>query len=299
MAAIHYVSEALDDETRGARLFRGDILVFEDVAPMHALCARTQELIREAFGDDDPETCQDRLDRDSFVAAARAARARYRKDPEVAALARHVLAATGVALSRTYWDRLILRVLPSGKSHSARRIERLGPHRDSWGSNLMAQVNWWAPIFPIAPERTVALYPNYFDRPIANSSADWDLDELRARQRAIAAGEELTPYPLLPVPTEEIETASELRLSPEPGDLICFSSAHLHASVANETGLARFSTEFRTVNLDDLRAGRGAPNVDGRAPRLGADLFTRTTDGLSLAEEMVGFVVNAPPKSRA
>lgn len=284
MTDVHRTATPLDDDERGACLFRGDILVFEDLAPMHALCARAQNLIREVFGDDDPETCQARLDRETFVAAARQARARYRQDPEIAALARAVLAAAGATIANIYWDRLILRVLPSGASHAARRIEPLGAHRDSWGSNLMAQVNWWAPIFPITAGRTMAIFPRYFAQPIANTSAEWDVEELRARQARIAAGETVAPYPLLPEPTETVDPEDALCLAPAPGDVLCFSSAHLHASVPNETGLVRFSTEMRTVDLADIRARRGAPNVDGRAPHVVYDWFTRATDGAPLAE---------------
>ena len=52
----------------------------------------------------------------------------------------------------------------------------------------------------------------------------------------------------------------------EPGDLLCFSGAHLHASVPNTSAEARVSVELRTVNRDDLEEGRGAPDLDGRAP---------------------------------
>jgi hypothetical protein len=46
-----------------------------------------------------------------------------------------------------------------------------GFHRDTWGTNLYAQVNWWAPVYPITAGRTVALYPTLWSRPVANTSA--------------------------------------------------------------------------------------------------------------------------------
>jgi hypothetical protein len=36
----------------------------------------------------------------------------------------------------------------------------------------------------------------------------------------------------------------------------------------NRSGLNRFSAEWRTVDARDFVAGRGAPNVDGLAPRV-------------------------------
>jgi hypothetical protein len=70
-----------------------------------------------------------------------------------------------------------------------------------------------------------------------------------------------------------VDDAGELRVAIEPGDLLCFSGAHLHAGVPNHTALARFSIETRTVDVEDLAVGRGAPNVDGAAPRVARDWF--------------------------
>ena len=36
----------------------------------------------------------------------------------------------------------------------------------------------------------------------------------------------------------------------------------MHASTPNTSGRARFSVDFRTVNVPDLMVGRGAPLVD-------------------------------------
>ena len=46
---------------------------------------------------------------------------------------------------------------------------------------------------------------------------------------------------LVQEPSEPVDTASELRLVIEPGDLLCFSGAHVHAGVPNSAGVVRFS----------------------------------------------------------
>ena len=63
-----------------------------------------------------------------------------------------------------------------------------------------------------------------------------------------------------------VESASELRVVVEPGDLLCFSGAHLHASVPNATGVARFSVEARTVDAEDVGAGAGSAQRRRRSP---------------------------------
>ncbi len=55
------------------------------------------------------------------------------------------------------------------------------------------------------------------------------------------------------------------------------------ASVPDITGITRFSTEVRTVNIEDLRAGRGVANVDGAAPRQPLGWFHSLADGTALA----------------
>ena len=133
---------------------------------------------------------------------------------------------------------------------------------------------------PITPGRTVAFYPSYWSRSIENSSSDWDLEEIRARRRGEARAK--TPSPVVPEPTEAVDTTSELRVVVEPGDVLCFSGAHLHAGTPNSTGVARFSIEARTVDAGDAAAKRGAPNVDGAAPRIASDWFRHVLDDTPL-----------------
>jgi Phytanoyl-CoA dioxygenase (PhyH) len=206
-------------------------------------------------------------------------RGRFRSDPEIKRLFRAALEHVGVDAARSYWDSISLRVVPPIEPGAERQIGRLGFHRDTWGSNVPQQTNWWTTILPLSADRTIAFYPEYWSRPIANTSADWDLDEIRALRRS---GERDEDIPIVPEPTEPVDTSSELRMVIEPGDLLCFSGAHLHASVPNESQRSRVSVELRTVNLDDLTQQRGAPDLDGQAPRVPLEWFRSMEDGSPL-----------------
>ena len=48
------------------------------------------------------------------------------------------------------------------------------PHRDTWYSSPMCQLNWWLPIYETTPENTMAFHPRYWDLPIKNSSNDFN-----------------------------------------------------------------------------------------------------------------------------
>ena len=82
-------------------------------------------------------------------------------------------------------------------------------------------------------------------------------------------------------------TASELRLIIEPGDLLCFSGAHVHAGMPNSAGVARFSVEVRAVDAGDVADDHGAPNVDGEAPRVAKDWFRHVVDDTPLTAAVV------------
>lgn len=105
---------------------------------------------------------------------------------------------------------------------------------------------------------------------------------------------------MVPEPAEAVSTASELRPVTEPGDLLCFSGAHLHASVPNTTGVARFSVEVRTADVGDVAESRGAPNPDGEAPRVASDWFRHVRDGTPLPAAVAeGRARRAAPARRA
>jgi hypothetical protein len=240
------------------------------VPPLLEAAGRCDALIREVLGEDGPPD----------AAAIDELRGRFGDDAELKGLFRASLEHAGVDPARTYWDSLYLRVVPPVERGAERQIGRIGFHRDTWGSNVLQQTNWWTTIRPLSRERTIALYPAYWSKPIANTSAGWDLDEIRALRRSGTPDEDL---PIVPEPTEPVDTTSELRVVIEPGDLLCFSGAHLHASVPNFSERTRFSVELRTVNLDDFLRGRGAPDLDGHAPQVPLEWFRSIAGGSPLS----------------
>ena len=273
MTAVRVLSGTLGDEQRRESVYGGDLLVFQKIPPVEEFCAFTDTLIREVFGTTDPVRAQFESDRDEYLSREEVLQKRFRKETRARDLFLAALGHVGVDLRRTFWDWLYLRVSPHGEQYSGRRTAKLGFHRDTWSSNVYAQTNWWAPIYPISPGRTIAFYGEYWEKPLKNTSADWDLEDIRSGRSSAS---------LVPEPSEPVDTASELRLVIEPGDLLCFSGAHLHASVPNSTGVARFSVEVRTVDAGDVANDRGAPNVDGEAPRVAKDWFRHVDDGTPL-----------------
>ncbi|MDN5852108.1 MAG: hypothetical protein L0K86_04525 [Actinomycetia bacterium] len=263
--ATHVRRGALDDAARGDLIFSGGLITFVDVVGLAAFRSRIDDLVRTHLRTDEPELAQFTRPHDDYLDAVRAAQQAVRKDEVAHGLLADAFRANGVDTSDAYWDWVHLRVNPSGSDFATTGT---GWHRDTWASSLSAQTNWWTPIYPITEERTIAFAPAYWSYPVANSSAEWTP---RSTQ-------------VIPEPLEAIEPR-EQRIVVEPGDLLCFSGAHLHRTVRNETGRARFSIEVRTLCGSDVRAGRGAAPVDGVAPQPQYGWFHHMVNGSALAPD--------------
>lgn len=280
---VHVVSCPLDDALRRELVYEGELLILKDVEPMSRLCALTDGFIRDALGTSEPVRAQFELEAEDYAEKIGGLQKRYSKDAAVKRLFREALEYVGVSIDKACWDRISLRAFPHSEEFSENGLGRLGVHRDTWGSNVYAQTNWWAPIYPLTAGRTIAFYPAYWLRPIGNTSASWSLEKVRAAKQA---GD--SSVPLVPELVEPVDETSELRVVIEPGDLLCFSGAHLHVGVPNSTGVARFSVETRTVDAEDAATGTGAPNVDGAASEEHPEWFHRVYDGTLLPEAVAG-----------
>ncbi|MBP5856026.1 hypothetical protein KAJ83_03335 [Marivibrio halodurans] len=270
------LAHGMPPERLQARIFAGDILVFRGLAPVRALVSQADRMIRAHFAN--PEQATRHMDPASFLQAAGALRRAYGRSAEVSCLWREALAACGLVMDRTYWDRRRLRVNPSGARHHGPQVANLPAHRDSWGANLPQQINWWAPVYPVTAGRSLLIHLDAWARPVENDSATWDIEEFR-RRRAAGHG---AGYPPLPTATRPADWGEATPILPRPGDLIAFSAAHLHASAVNRTGRTRFNIEGRTLDLAEWRAGRGAPTPDGAAPHVALRWFSHCETGTPL-----------------
>src|SRR5690625_4299343 len=251
MAAIYHVSTPLAEKERSGRLYSGEILVFRGFDAVSQLVASLREQSRDFLGDD-PEHLHEYMDPAGIKTAVEGFRSAVRKDERLTRELALAFQAVGVDPALNYGDALVPRVQTPLSGPGAQRTRPLSAHRDTWGSNIQAQVNWWAPLAATTPQRTITLFPSRFTRPVPNDSAGWDFGELVRRLKIDGPD---TDYPQLPLAREAPPWEEALAISLLPGDFMCFSGAHLHASVPNTTERTRLSFETRTVNQDDLADG--------------------------------------------
>ena len=268
------------------RIYAGDILLFSAMPEQQRLVEFTRQFLEERFHPHVPVEIHRHLSHAQQVEQFGAATRDYARASEVKRLWAQLFAAVGLDPRQTARDRLHLRFQPHQAPDApvvrTRATATVRFHRDTWGTNLYAQVNWWAPVYPLGPGRTMALYPALWSRPLRNTSATFDFEAVLKQSRAgvdVSAGDGGIPQL-----REAVAADLAVPVVIDPGTVIAFSAAHAHTGVPNRTGLTRISLETRTLFIADFCDGRGAPNLDGHAPWMSPGLFRRVTDGVKLTE---------------
>lgn len=283
-----FSNSVVDDDTRRGLLYEGKVFVHSATPASGDLVDFARELIAEAFGDRDPETAQFDMPVEEFAALLADLKPRFIHHPECKKLLPAVLEELGCRLDRTYFDVPRLRTSTSGDYLTSGISYAFHPHRDCWYSAPFNQINWWIPIYAVVPENVMAFHPGYFDRPVRNGSARYDYAEWNRTSRLTAAQHLRGDTREQPRPEEPVELDPQVRVVPEPGGVMLFSGAQLHSTVPNTSGRTRFSIDFRTVNLDDVRARRGAVNVDAACTGTTLRDFVRCSDLDPMPEELAG-----------
>jgi hypothetical protein len=282
--AMNYREPPRDASALYAQLYAGEVVRYCGVSEMAALSAFTRAFVEERLAPHPVPQIHRYLEPQALAKKLGEVQGAYAQSSEAKHHWSALFEAIGLDLQDTARDRLMLRFQAHTDPQSAQAWSRstatVGFHRDTWGTNLSAQINWWAPVWPITAGRTFAIYPDLWQAAIANNSADFDLAQVMERLRT--APQTLGPGQLAPRPLDTVDPKSGLPVVLEPGEIIAFSSAHAHVGVPNHTGLTRISLETRTVSITDTRARRGAPNVDGHARWVAPGLFRRLADGEAL-----------------
>jgi hypothetical protein len=266
------------EEERRRTVHSGSILIYPGSEASKSLCELAESMINEAFDGLDPEHAQEVLSVERFVEIVGPLKSRFTNASQTKERLRRYIIDMGADPHTTYFDVPRLRVVPHSGYLSAGVSYAYKAHRDIWYSSPTAQINWWLPVLDVTPERSMAFFPDYWDHPIPNTSQDFDYGEWVRVGRAAALSQISKDARKHPLPLNDPSIEQEFRFGARAGDAILFSAAHLHATVPNTSGATRFSTDFRTISLEDLRSGQGGPNVDCRARGTTLGDFLRVSD---------------------
>jgi hypothetical protein len=257
-----YFNADIPDDLRRRRLFDGQLFVYSASKSTYALGKFARELTEEAFAPHDPRDAQHYLPVEKYIAILTELKPKFINHPEAKRLVQDILIDFGCNPEKTHFDVPRLRTACSGDYLSSGIAYAFKPHRDTWYSPPMCQLNWWLPIYPIESENAMALHTNYWNKPLRNSSNEFNYQEWIEGGRREAASHVGKDTRRQSEALEKVEVDPQLRIVTEPDGLLIFSAAHLHSTVPNTSGRTRLSIDFRTVHTDDLAARRGAPNID-------------------------------------
>jgi hypothetical protein len=134
-----------------------------------------------------------------------------------------------------------------------------------------------------------------FARAVPNTSADFDYYRNNAQRSATtkaAVGKEIQSRPGAIGHTPSVDVIP----LPAPGEVLLFSGAQLHSSIPNSSGLARYSVDFRSVDVRDLRARQGAPLADAYCTGTAIRDFVNVADESRFDEGLIRSLYGEPPK---
>jgi len=286
MATSIFFDSPMSDEERRERLYRGDLFIFSPTPTTRRLTDLASTMLEHAFVPHDPREIHKHLTPEEVAKILTKLKPQFIHHPECKKLIPQIMAEHGIDLDKLYFDVPRMRSAYSADFLTAGIAYAFHPHRDTWYSAPLCQLNWWPPIYPLQPDNAMGFYPRYFEEGIQNNSEIYNYYEWNEKSRATAALHVKTDSRPQPKAQQAIENVT-VRLLPSPGGIILFSGAQLHETVPNMTNVARYSIDFRTVHYDDVVARRGARNVDARSTGTTMRDYLRASDLQHLPEDVV------------
>jgi hypothetical protein len=273
-----YFDSKVSDDARRQELYAGGIFAYAPCPSALKLCRLAQEMVEEAFRPLDPRRVQETMPVEQTVEILAALKPRFIHHPNSKEYIQGMLRELGCDLEKTYFDVPRLRTAFPGDYLKSGIAYAFHPHRDTWYSAPMCQINWWMPVYPINSENCMALHPRYFSEAIKNGSGLYNYDNWNRDNRQSAAQHIKSDTRVQPKPEEPIELDPQVRLVGDVGGVYLFSAAQLHSTVPNTSELTRYSIDFRTVHIDDVWGRIGAVNVDSACTGTTMRDYLRGTD---------------------
>jgi hypothetical protein len=264
MAVIVSTDGTVTESDRRERIFRGEVFCIPPSPAVTAMAEFAWELITEAFAGYEPSSAYLEMPVEEYVKLLAPLKPTFTHHPHNKELLRALLEELGCDPTRTYFDVPKLRVVTPASYLSSGLGYNYQPHRDTWYSSPQCQVNWWAPIRNVTDDSCMSFHPDFWCKQAPNSSDRFDAYDWNRTSRRDAAqyvSSDPRPHPRL----VDGDPGTDLRIVGQPGSILCFSGAQLHATVPNTATHTRFSFDFRTVNVDDVAGHAGPPNVDAHS----------------------------------
>jgi hypothetical protein len=275
------------------QLYAGNLVILTRLQALRDFVDYTREELTKLFEPHDPEYVHEHVEPAEMAKILGGWKPRFIHSERSRELVRSIIAEAGFPAGGTHYD------LPKPRTsfpvgHLTTGVAFAFPwHRDVWYSAPAQQINWWLPVFPVRDDNAMSFDLASFDQAVPNSSDAFDYYQNNAARRSTAS--QVTREVQARPGALDHHPGQELIILPAPGEVLLFSGAQLHASTPNTSGRARFSVDFRTVDVGDLMAGRGAPLVDVHCSGTAIRDFVNVADESGFDEETVVKLFGAPP----
>jgi hypothetical protein len=294
-----FYDTSMSDETRRRELYKGAVFVQSPTKGALKLCQLAREMVAEAFRPFDPMTIHEALSAEKCAEILTALKPKFIHHPEAKESIQEMLAEIGCDPGKTYFDVPRMRTAFPGEYLKSGIAYAFHPHRDTWYSAPMCQINWWMPFYELNSDNCMAIHPHYFDRPIRNGSGEYNYQRWVQESRFNAGQHVRTDTRVQPHAEQPIDLDPQIRLVCPTGSAYMFSAAQLHSTVPNTSKTTRFSIDFRTVHLDDVVGKRGAANIDSACTGTTMGDYLRATDLAHLPEEVIAAYLNCEADAKA
>lgn len=267
MTVVNAWPEAPSDTPTVARLHAGHVLTLAPTRASLALVDRVRTHLETALGT-------------AGWAQTRAFPAPYGhlgdvrtalgQDPSFRRQIAEVAASAGLSPQASV-DAPRLRSITAGAERDPQAAPVYLLHRDTWYGCPQSLLVAWMPLHDVRADEVFAFFPEWFDKPVPNSSGGhdhtWWMREVGWHGR--------TATDNFASPTHHPELGRLVRWDLEAGSIVLFSAAQLHQTLPNPTpGDTRFSVDFRILPTGSTEA----PNVDndstGADARIAAEFAT-------------------------
>ena len=131
-----------------------------------ALVSLAREMLEKAFAPHDPRAIHEHMTPEQVAAILSKLKPSFIHHPECKKLVPMIMRENDIDLEKLYFD--VPRLRSAYPSHflSSGIAYAFHPHRDTWYSAPMCQINWWIPVYPLDANNAMGFYPSYFDTPV-------------------------------------------------------------------------------------------------------------------------------------
>jgi hypothetical protein len=292
MGVVHVDPKVSNDDLRGL-VYQGDLILLTGLPAVGEFVAFAREQLAELFAPHEPRQIHLHYAPADLARILGVWKPRFIHHPRSKELLKAIVTSAGFDPVETMYD------VPKPRTsfprdHLTTGIAYAFPwHRDTWYAAPRQQINWWFPVFEVTAQNAMKFDLQSFARGVENDSAGFDAYQAN-RDRLTAASQVGKDTRSRPGARSHV-ASDELIILPSPGQILIFSGAHLHASIENTSGVARYSVDFRIMDRRDMVSGWGAPAVDVRCSGTMLREFLSVTSDQGFPEELVQQVAGVPP----